>query len=79
VTGDATGVWSFVALDRFGARPYSKSYAFYPRVQSFLQNPNGDYEIDFQPDSAPNSLDKYFFIGSSGGARRAGDGIISTF
>jgi len=78
VTGDATGVWSFIAFDKYGAQPYSKSYAFYPRVQNFPQNPQGVYEIEFAAGSARNSLDKFFFIGSSG-SRRTSDPIISTF
>lgn len=79
VAGDATGIWTFVAMDKFGARPYSKSYAFYPRVQAFPQSPNGDYEIAFEPSSARFSLDKFFFVGSSGNPNRTSDPVISQF
>jgi hypothetical protein len=79
VAGDATGIWTFVAMDKFGARPYSKSYAFYPRVQAFPQSPNGDYEVSFEPSSARFSLDKFFFIGSSGNPNRTSDPVISQF
>ena len=79
VSGDATGVWTFVAFDKFGGRPYSKSYAFYPRVQSFPQNQNGLYQIAFEPSSARYSLDKFFFVGSSGGGRKTSDPMIAQF
>lgn len=79
VSGNAAGVWTFIAFDKYGARPYSKSYAFYPRVQGFPQNQNGMYDIAFQPGSARNSLDKFFFIGSSGGGRKTSDPMISQF
>ncbi len=79
VAGDATGVWSFIAFDKYGARPYSKSYAFYPRVQGFPQGLGGVYDIAFEPGSARNSLDKFFLIGSSGGGRRTSDPMIAQF
>lgn len=79
ISGDATGIWSFIAFDKFGARPYSKSYAFYPRVQGFPQNQNGTYDIAFEPGSARNSLDRFFLIGSSGGGRRTSDPMIAEF
>jgi hypothetical protein len=76
--GDAYGVWTVVAHDSFGAKPFSKSYSFYPRASVFRQSRNGEYEIGFLPGSAPNSLDKFFFIGESGrGSSR--DGMISRF
>lgn len=78
LNGDATGVWTFVAFDKFGGRPYSRSYAFYPKVMGFPQDPSGLYEIDFVPGSAPNAIDKFFFVGSSEG-RRTSDPIISRF
>jgi hypothetical protein len=78
VGGDAHGVWTFVAYDRFGARPFWKSYSFYPRVRRFRQNRNGEYMIGFKPNSAPNSLDRFFLVGSSV-LRQSGDSMISTF
>jgi hypothetical protein len=76
--GDAYGVWTVVAHDSFGAKPFSKSYSFYPRASVFRQSRNGEYEIGFLPGSARNSLDKFFFIGESGrGSAR--DGMISRF
>lgn len=78
VHGDAHGVWTFVAYDRFGARPYWKSYSFYPKVRRFRQSRDGQYMIGFKPNSAPNSLDRYFLVGSSA-LRQSGDSMISTF
>lgn len=78
VGGDAHGVWTFVAYDRFGGRPYWKSYSFYPRVLRFRQNRNGEYVIGFKPNSAPNSLDRFFLVGSSR-LRQNSDSMISTF
>lgn len=78
VGGDAHGVWTFVAYDRFGGRPFWKSYSFYPRVRRFRQGRNGEYIIAFKPDSAPNSLDRFFLVGSSR-LRQNSDSMISTF
>jgi hypothetical protein len=71
-------VWTFVAYDRFGARPYWKSYSFYPKVRRFRQGRSGEYVIAFKPNSAPNSLDRFFLVGSSA-LRQSGDSMISTF
>jgi hypothetical protein len=80
IRGDANGVWSFVAYDKFGSRPFTKSYSFYPRVRRFRQNQDGTYEIAFKPGSAPNSLDRFFTIGiSRGGSSGSHDPSISTF
>ena len=76
--GDAHGVSTFVAYDRFGAKPFWKSYSFYPRVRRFRQNRSGEYMIAFKPISAPNSLDRFFLVGSSV-LRQSGDSMISTF
>jgi hypothetical protein len=65
VGGDAYGVWSFVVYDKYGTRPYTKSYSFYPRVRAFSQAPDGTYQIAFMQGSARNSLDRYFFAGAS--------------
>lgn len=78
VNGDAHGVWTFVAYDRFGARPYWKSYSFYPKARRFRQSRQGEYLIAFKPHSAPNSLDRFFLVGSSA-LRQSGDSVISTF
>lgn len=78
VNGDASGVWTFVAYDRFGARPYWKSYSFYPRVRRFRQSATGEYQIAFRPESAPNSLDRFFVVGSSL-SRQTSDPMVSKF
>jgi hypothetical protein len=78
VHGDAHGVWTFVAYDRFGARPFWKSYSFYPKARRFRQSRQGEYQIAFKPHSAPNSLDRFFLVGSSA-LRQSGDSMISTF
>ena len=78
VNGDAHGVWTFVAYDRFGARPYWKSYSFYPKVRRFRQGRDGQYMIGFKANSAPNSLDRFFLVGSSA-LRQNTDSMVSTF
>lgn len=78
VNGDAHGVWTFVAYDRFGARPYWKSYSFYPKVRRFRQARDGQYMIGFKQNSAPNSLDRFFLVGSSA-LRQNTDSMVSTF
>lgn len=65
VGGDAYGVWSFVVYDKYGTRPYTKSYSFYPRVRAFSQAVDGTYQIAFLQGSPRNSLDRYFFAGAS--------------
>lgn len=76
--GDAAGVWTVVAYDKFGAKPYWKSYSFYPRVNRFPQGRNGEYVIAFAPQSAPRSLDRFFVVGSSR-LRQSADPMISVF
>ena len=78
VSGDAHGVWTFVAYDRFGSRPYWKSYSFYPKVRRFRQSRDGQFMIGFKPNSAPNSLDRFFLVGSSA-LRQNTDSMVSTF
>jgi hypothetical protein len=78
VGGDAHGVWTFVAYDRFGGRSFWKSYSFYPRVCRFRQTRQGEYLVAFKPNSAPNSLDRFFLVGSSM-LRQNSDSMISTF
>ena len=78
VRGDASGVWTFVAYDRFGKNTYWKSYSFFPRARRFPQSQNGEYRIAFRPQSAANSMDKFFLVGSSALSRR-GDPMISAF
>jgi hypothetical protein len=77
--GDANGVWTIVAYDKFGARPYWKSYAFYPKVRRFRQEFNGEYLIGFSQNSAPNSLDRFFMVGSSKLRQHSSDPAISMF
>jgi hypothetical protein len=80
VRGDATGVWSFVINDKYGAPAYRKSYAFYPRVYNFRQKKDGSFEVAFAPGSASNSLDRFFFVGADGGSLGASeDSVISKF
>ncbi len=76
--GDAYGVWTFAAYDRYGVRPFVKSYSFYPRARVFSQSPDGTYQIGFMPGSAPNSLDRFFYVG---GSSRPGvrDPMVSRF
>jgi hypothetical protein len=76
--GDAYGVWSFVAYDKYGARPFTKSYSFYPRVRTFRRAPNGSYLIGFLPGSARNSLDRFFYVGGSSRAKNP-DAVVSKF
>lgn len=78
VRGDAQGVYTFVAYDRFGGQPYWKSYSFYPRVIGFPQNGKGEFMISFSPKSAPNSLDRFFLIGTSA-LRQQLDPMIGVF
>jgi hypothetical protein len=74
ISGDATGVWSFVVNDKYGGSSYRKSYAFYPRVYRFRQKKDGTFEVGFRPGSAPNSLDRYFYLSSAGGSLPTSDG-----
>lgn len=76
--GEAQGVWTFVAYDRYGAKSYWKSYSFYPRVRRFPQSNSGEYLVSFRPQSAPNSLDRYFMVGSST-LRQSSDSTIAVF
>jgi hypothetical protein len=78
IQGNAYESLMVVAQDAFGARPFAKNYAFYPRVQVFRQSLNGTYEIGFLPGSARNSLDRFFFVGGTGRAQNR-DPLISTF
>ncbi len=81
LTGEAYGVWTIIAHDRYGERPVSKSYSFYPRVTVFPQDSAGNYQIGFLPGSAVNSLDRFFLIGSSVSKRatQSDDPIVSIF
>lgn len=81
LTGDAYGVWTIIAHDRYGERPVSKSYSFYPRATVFPQDSTGKYQIGFLPGSAVNSLDRFFLIGSSVGKRAtpSDDPMVSIF
>jgi hypothetical protein len=76
--GDAGGVWTIVAYDSFGARPYAKSYSFYPKASVFGQSRDGSYQIGFLPGSGRNSLDRFFLVGATK-RRQSSDSSISTF
>jgi hypothetical protein len=78
VQGDASGVWTLVAYDSFGARPYVKSYSFYPKARVFSQTRDGSYQIGFLPGSGRNSLDRFFLVAATK-RREASDSTISTF
>jgi hypothetical protein len=78
INGDASGVWTLVAYDSFGARPYSKSYSFYPKASVFRQGRDGSFQIGFLPGSGRNSLDRFFLVGAST-RRQPSDSVISTF
>ena len=77
--GDAYGVWTIVAEDRFGSNTYWRSYSFYPKARRFRQKDNGEYVIAFRRDSAPNSLDRYFLVGSSKLRQPSSEATISMF
>jgi hypothetical protein len=78
IQGDAAGVWTFVAYDSFGARPYAKSYSFYPKASVFGQARDGSYQIGFLPGSGRNSLDRFFLVGATK-RRQPSDSTIGTF
>ncbi len=78
INGDATGVWTVVVHDNFGARPYSKSYSFFPKARVFQQQRDGSFRIAFLPGSGRNSLDRFFLVGATA-RQRPSDSIISTF
>jgi hypothetical protein len=79
--GDAYGFWTIVAYDKYGQRPVSKTYSFYPRVSVFAKDSRGRYQIGFLPGSADNSLDRFFLVGStvSHRAGASGDAMVSVF
>lgn len=78
ISGDAAGVWTFVIHDKFGARPYAKSYSFYPKVSVFRQSQNGSFQIGFLPGSNRYSLDRFFLVGASARPQPS-DSVIATF
>lgn len=65
VNGTGQGVWTFVAYDKFGARPFRKMYMFLPQARRFSQAQDGTYQIAFRTTPSMSSLDRYFAIGSS--------------
>jgi hypothetical protein len=79
IDGDASGVWTFVAYDTFGARPYSKSYSFYPKASIFRQDSEGKFQIAFLPGSARNSLDRFFLVGTSARRQLQSDASFAMF
>jgi hypothetical protein len=78
INGDASGVWTVFVHDSFGARPYFKSYQFYPRAQVFPRQRDGRFRIAFLPGSGRNSLDRFFRVGATARSRPS-DSVISTF
>lgn len=79
IDGEASGVWTFVAYDTFGARPYSKSYSFYPKASVFRQDSEGKFQIAFLPGSARNSLDRFFLVGTSARKQLQSDASFTMF
>jgi hypothetical protein len=77
--GDANGVWTVVAQDKFGSSTYWRSYSFYPKVRRFRQKDNGEYVVAFRRESAPNSLDRYFLVGSSKLRQPSSEATMSMF
>jgi hypothetical protein len=77
-SGDAKGVVTVIAYDAYGGRPFSKNYAFSPRVKVFRRDDNGVYKIGFLPGSAEDSLDRFFYVG---GTKRVttSDAMITQF
>jgi hypothetical protein len=78
LVGNPNGVTTIIAYDLFGAKPYAKNYAFYPRARVFRQDNRGYYQIGFLPGSAQDSLDRFFFVGDTGRAHTS-DAMISQF
>lgn len=79
VRGTGDGLWSLVAYDKYGARPFTKNYAFNSRVRWFRRDPRGEYQIAFRPGSARNSLDRFFYVGGTRLTNGSRDPSISVF
>jgi hypothetical protein len=79
VQGDGLQMWTFVAYDKYGARPFTKSYSFMPRARRFGTNSDGTYNIAFRPGSSKYSLDKFFYAGGTRFANTSGDPAVSVF
>jgi hypothetical protein len=79
VQGDGLQMWTFVAYDKYGARPFTKSYSFMPRARRFGTKSDGSYKIAFRPGSSRYSLDKFFYAGGTRFANTSGDPAVSVF
>jgi hypothetical protein len=79
IRGSGDGLWSLVAFDKYGARPFTKNYAFNSRVRWFRRDPRGEYMIAFRPGSARNSLDRFFYVGGTRVTNGSRDPSISVF
>jgi len=79
IRGSGDGIWSLVAFDKYGARPFTKNYAFNSRVRWFRRDPQGEYMIAFRPGSARNSLDRFFYVGGTRVTNGSRDPSISVF
>jgi hypothetical protein len=79
VQGDALQMWTFVAYDKYGGRPFSKSYSFIPRARRFGTRADGTYKIAFRPGSSRYSLDRFFYAGGTRLGSTSGDPSVSVF
>jgi hypothetical protein len=80
INGDGSGVWGFMAHDKYGSATFAKTYSFYPRVRRFRLADDGTFEIGFRAGSARNSLDRYFAVATAGsGTRKSSDPSVTVF
>jgi len=79
LNGDGLQMWTVVAYDKYGARPYAKSYSFLPRARRFGTKADGTYNIAFRPGSARYSLDRFFYAGGNRSGSSSGDPAVSVF
>ncbi len=79
VQGDGLQMWTFVAYDKYGATPFTKSYSFMPRARRFGTRSDGTYNIAFRPGSSRYSLDRFFYAGGTRFANTSGDPAVSVF
>lgn len=79
LNGDGLQMWTVVAYDKYGARPYAKSYSFMPRARRFGTKADGTYNIAFRPGSARYSLDRFFYAGGNRSGSSSGDPAVSVF
>jgi hypothetical protein len=79
LNGDGLQMWTVVAYDKYGARPFAKSYSFMPRARRFATKADGTYDIAFRPGSARYSLDRFFYAGGNRSGNSSGDPAVSVF